>query len=117
LCDGGELLASNSGESVYGFAICVKCGYAESEGKVGAGRENLPNAFEAHLPLDRQKGTCWKNNEAPVLRNHHLAALHVTDLLELDFTEVTHTGLTRATVTTLGYALKLAGAEVLAARV
>ena len=113
LCDGGELLASNSGESVYGFAICVKCGYAESEGKVGAGRENLPTGFETHLPLDRQKGTCWKNNEAPVLRNHHLAALHVTDLLELDFTEVTHTGLTRATVTTLGYALKLAGAEVL----
>ena len=113
LCDGGELLASNSGESVYGFAICVKCGYAASESKVGAARENLPSGFETHIPLDRTKGVCWKNNEAPALRNHHLAALHVTDLLELDFTEVNHAKLTQATITTLGYALKLAGAEVL----
>jgi hypothetical protein len=113
LCDGGEILASNSGESVHGFAICVRCGYAESEVTVGAGRENMPSDFEMHIPLNRQKGPCWKNNEAPVLRNHHLAALHVTDLLELDFTEVEHTGLNQGTVTTLGYALKLAGAEVL----
>jgi hypothetical protein len=113
LCDGGELLASNSGESVHGFAICVKCGYAESESTVGAGRDNLPKGFERHTPLSLEKGICWRDDEAPVLRNHHLAALQVTDLLELDFTDVVHPGLTQATVTTLGYALKLAGAEML----
>ena len=112
-CDGGELLASNSGESVFGFAICVKCGYSESEERMGAARDGLPKGFEFHIPLDRTKGTCWRSGDAPVLRNHHLAALHITDLLELDFNEVTNSGLNQATVTTLGYALKLAGAEIL----
>ncbi len=113
LCDGGELLASNSGESAYGFAICVKCGYADSEIAAGTGRDSLPKSFEKHSPLSAEKGTCWRDSEAPVLRNHHLAALHVTDLLELDFGDVAQSGLTQATVTTLGYALKLAGAEML----
>lgn len=113
LCDGGELLGGNSGESGYGFAICVKCGYSESESEVGVGREGLPSGFELHVPLDRQKGGCWKSDEAPVLRNHHLAALQITDLLELDFTAVASEGLTQATATTLGYALKLSGAEML----
>ena len=112
-CDGGELLASNSGESVFGFTICVKCGFAQSEDKIGAGRDNLPKGFEFHIPLDKTKGTCWRSNDSPVLRNHHLAALHVTDLLELDFSDVFGSDLNQATVTTLGYALKLAGAEIL----
>jgi hypothetical protein len=113
LCEGGELLASNSGDSNLGFALCTKCGYADSEKNIGVAREHLPTSFELHVPLRRQKGKCWRNNEAPVLRNHHLAALHVTDLLELDFTTVDHSGLSEATTTTLGHALKFAGAEML----
>ncbi|MGI8989065.1 MAG: Zn-binding domain-containing protein [Bryobacteraceae bacterium] len=113
LCEGGELLASNSGESNFGFAICTKCGYADSEKKTGLGREKLPLNFDVHIPLNRQKGRCWQSAEAPVLRNHHLAALQVTDLVELDFTRVNHPGLTEATIKTLGFALKLAGAEIL----
>lgn len=113
LCEGGELLASNSGDSGHGFAICVKCGYAEGERGIGLGRDKLPKSFENHIPLNLEKGTCWRNGESAVLRNQHLAALHVTDLLELDFADVPHPGLTQATVLTLGYALKLAGAELL----
>ena len=113
LCEGGELLASNSGESNLGFAICTRCGYADSEKKIGVGREKLPSGFEMHIPLNQQKGRCWRNAEAPVLRNHHLAALQVTDLVELDFTRINHPGLTEATTKTLGFALKLSGAEIL----
>jgi hypothetical protein len=113
LCEGGELLASNSGEASFGFAICTKCGYAESETKTGAGREKLPSNFEVHIPLQQEKGRCWRDTEAPVLRNHHLAALQVTDLLELDFSNVRHPRLTEATTKTLGFALKLAGSDML----
>jgi DEAD/DEAH box helicase domain-containing protein len=113
LCEGGELLASNSGESKVGFAICTKCGYAESEKAIGVGREKLPTSFELHIPLSKPKGRCWRNAEAPVLRNHHLAALQVTDLVEIDFTGINHPRLTESTTKTLGYALKLAGTEML----
>jgi Lhr-like helicase len=113
LCDGGEVLASNSGEAKRGFAICTRCGYADSEKTVGAGREKLPSGFDLHIPINKQKGRCWGHGEAPVLRNHQLAALQVTDLVELDFTRVNDSGLVEATTVTLGYALKLAGAELL----
>ena len=113
LCEGGELLASNSGGSNFGFAICTKCGYADSEKKNGAGREKLPSNFEQHIPLNKQTGLCWRLSDAPVLRNHRLAAIQVTDLVELDFTRVDHPGLTEATTKTLGFALKLSGAEIL----
>jgi hypothetical protein len=113
LCDGGEVLASNSGEAKFGFAICTRCGYADSEKGVGTGRDKLPSGFDLHIPLNKQKGRCWGHSEAPILRNHHLAALQVTDLVELDFTKVNDSRLVEATTVTLGYALKLAGAELL----
>ena len=105
------MLASNSGESNFGFAICTRCGYADSEKKIGSGREKLPSNFDLHIPLNKQKGRCWRTSEAPVLRNHNLAALQVTDLVELDFTRVDHPGISEATTKTLGFALKLSGAE------
>ena len=78
-----------------------------------AGREKLPSNFEQHIPLNKQTGLCWRLSDAPVLRNHRLAAIQVTDLVELDFTRVDHPGLTEATTKTLGFALKLSGAEIL----
>jgi DEAD/DEAH box helicase domain-containing protein len=81
--------------------------------KIVTKREHLPTSFESHIPLNKQSGRCWRTNEGPVLRNHHLAAMHVTDLIELDFTAVDHNGLTEATTRTLGYALKFSGAEML----
>ena len=113
LCEGGEILASNAGDHDLGFAVCTRCGYAESEAAVGSGREKLPSSFELHTALTQRKGRCWKSSEAPVLRNHHLGALHVTDVLQLDFSASDHPGWTPSTIATLGHALRLAAAQIL----
>jgi Lhr-like helicase len=113
LSEGGELLAFNRGEHQRGFALCTRCGYADSEKKIGDGRIDLPKGFETHAPLwlDRPKA-CWQSGEAPVMRNLRMAASHVTDLVQLDFANVVHAGLENA-VFAWGHALKLAGAELL----
>lgn len=122
LCEGGELLAYNSGENGAGFAICTRCGYSESERYgTGAGRENLPKRFESHAPLSATytKIQCWQGEGgSPVLRHQHLAATHVTDLVQIDFSGVTlaklrHGG--KPVINTIGHALRLAGAELLEA--
>jgi DEAD/DEAH box helicase domain-containing protein len=98
--------------TVLGFAICTRCGYAESEHALGKERSGLPKSFLDHTALTRLYGRCWKEAESPVLRNHHLAALHNTDLLQLDFGGLVEV-LRNDEVVTLGCALKLAGAEML----
>ena len=113
LCEGGEILATNGGTDALGFAICTRCGFADSEVKNGSSRENLPRQFDLHTSLRKKDGKCWGNKEAPVLRNHHLAAQQVTDLVQLDFGYISGSALSQRVVTTLGYALKLAGAEKL----
>jgi DEAD/DEAH box helicase domain-containing protein len=112
-CDASNMLASNSGEAELGFCICTRCGYAESERGVDADGTGLPRSFSEHIPLNRPFGKCWKAGESPVLRNHHLAAMHNTDLLQLDFSGLGVSMQKPAEVITLGYALKLAGAEML----
>ena len=107
------MLASNSGEAELGFCICTKCGYADSENVTGTDGIGLSRSFSDHIPLSRPFGKCWKAGESPVLRNHHLAALHNTDLLQLDFSGIELSMQKQAEVVTLGYALKLAGAEML----
>lgn len=111
--EGSNMLASNSGEAEFGFCICTKCGYADSERNVGTGIVGLPPGFQNHTPLNRSNGLCWKIGEDSVLRNHHLAALHNTDLLQLDFAGLDSTLRQYDEIVTLGYALKLAGAEML----
>lgn len=111
--EGSDMLASNAGEDDLGFCICTKCGYAESERSVGSGAVGLPRSFQSHTPLNRPYGICWKPGEDPVLRNHHLAALHNTDLLQLDFSGLGASMRQQEEIVTLGYALKLAGAEML----
>jgi len=115
--EGSELLASNAGdageEAQLGFAICTRCGYSESETHSGQESEGLPTKFRDHIPLSRLWGKCWKDGETLVLRNHHLAALHNTDLLQLDFSEIPHALKEYSEIATLGYALKLGGAELL----
>ena len=111
----GELLLMNSGENEKGFAICQKCGYAESEWKSGsAARVDLPNRFEWHAPLNsvNPNSRCWADDEAPVWRNHHLAAKQTTHLLRLDVAGV---GLQtdRELLYTLGQALRLTAAQTL----
>jgi DEAD/DEAH box helicase domain-containing protein len=113
LSEGGELLAFNRGEHQRGFALCTRCGYADSEKKPGDGRIDLPKGFETHAPLwlDRPKA-CWQSGEAPVMRNLRMAAIHVTDLVQLDFANVGHPDL-ETVIFAWGHALKLAGAELL----
>jgi hypothetical protein len=84
-CEGGEILATNGGTDALGFAICTRCGFADSEVKTVSSRENLPRRFDLHTSLRKKEGKCWGNKETPVLRNHHLAAQQVTDLVQLDF--------------------------------
>jgi DEAD/DEAH box helicase domain-containing protein len=111
--EGSNLLASNAGEDELGFCICTRCGYAESEKTVGTGALGLPKSFLNHTPLNRTHGVCLKAGEDPILRNHHLAALHNTDLIQLDFSGLGSALNRQDQVVTLGYALKLAGAEML----
>lgn len=107
------MLASNAGEDELGFSICTRCGYAESEKTVGVRASGLPQSFLNHIPLNRVYGACLKPGEDPILRNHHLAALHNTDLIQLDFSGLDSIFRQQDEVVTLGYALKLAGAEML----
>jgi DEAD/DEAH box helicase domain-containing protein len=113
LCEGGEILAANGGADAMGFAICTRCGFADSEVKLGNGRDNLPKRFDLHTNLQKKDGKCWGNKDAPVLRNHHLAAQQVTDLAQFDFGSISGGFLSQSVITTLGHALKQAGAEML----
>ena len=112
----GELLVYNQGQNELGFAICLQCGYADSERKQGDGRMELPGGFEYHTPLSRPKPnmTCWPPNTAPVIRNEALAAREVTDVLLIDFSECLGSCMRDLTlVTTLGYALQRAAVHML----
>lgn len=111
----GELLLMNFGANEKGFAICQKCGYAESERKSGsAGRVDLPNRFEWHAPLNSTKANsrCWAVDEAPVWRNHHLAAKQTTHLLRIDVGGIGQQT-DRELLYTLGQALRLTAAQTL----
>jgi len=115
LSEGDDILCYNEGEYGLGFALCTQCGYADSEKHPGQdGRVKLPKGFESHSPVHTFRSkVCWQNNEAPVLRNHLLAATQVTDVLQLDFSGVAHSGRTASVINTIGHALRLAGAELL----
>ena len=112
----GELLIYNKGDKQCGFAICLSCGYSDSEIKYGQGRVDLPVDFERHARLNSPRETppCWRTNAAPVLRNQTLAAREITDVLLLDFSGCLGEG--RADfplVATLGYGLHRAAARML----
>ncbi len=111
----GELFLMNSGAKDHGFAICQKCGFAESEFRSGGtGRLNLPGRFEWHAPLNAANGKlrCWGDGEAPGWRNHHLAATQTTNLLKIDFGGVGQV-MDRELLYTLGQALRLTAAQAL----
>jgi hypothetical protein len=108
-----ELLVWNGGEYGHGFAICLRCGYADAEDRPGGTlRVDLPSEFARHLPVHKEKGGwCWRENEAPVLRHEILAARQRTDLLVLDFDGTATGPLDREVALTLGHALKQCGAR------
>ena len=112
----GELLVYNRGQSELGFAICLQCGYADSERNMGEGRIDLPRGFEYHARLSapNPNDICWPRNTAPVIRNETLAAREVTDVLLIDFSKCLGGNTKDETlITTLGYALQRAAAHLL----
>ncbi|HEY8284242.1 MAG TPA: Zn-binding domain-containing protein, partial [Chloroflexota bacterium] len=110
----GEILVYNSGDYDKGFAICIACGYAESERKVSDNAADLPSSFKSHAPIysTNIKLRCRKEG-AGTLRNQILAAHETTDVLLVDVSEAIGEQADRAVITTLGYALQRAGAEIL----
>jgi hypothetical protein len=116
-CQEGELLVFNKGEQEKGFAICTLCGYADSEIQVGENRLKLPQGFETHRPLREtslRSRPCWPKDQAPVLRNHTLAARQITDILMLDISACPGMHqLSEGTALTVGLALQIAGAQLL----
>lgn len=111
-----EIIVMNAGDHGYGFAVCTKCGYAESEVEHGQdGRIKLPRQFEKHASLfsARDNSWCWDNDETFVIRNQNLAAKHVTNLIQLDFGQRLNVNFPRAKATAkaLGQALRLAACE------
>ena len=113
----GELLIYNRGNKQCGFAICLRCGYSDSETNLGQGRMGLPRNFEYHAHLNSTKETirCWGANSTPsVLRNQTLAANEVTDVLLLDFSGcLGNHQADRILVTTMGYGLHRAAVRIL----
>ena len=104
LCEGGELVAVNSGANGEGFSICLGCGFADSEPR-RSGRAPTPRSSEAddddraggasvrfanHSPLHFSRSSaathCLAMEGTPQPRRHqHLAARERTDLVEVDF--------------------------------
>lgn len=114
----GEILAVHDGGKGKGFAVCTKCGYADSEQADGEGRIGLSDGFSGHAALTNPNPSshCWKDGEAPVLRNVTLAAKQSTEILRLDFSPwLLRFGVPPhdAIVVALAAALKLAGARLL----
>lgn len=110
----GEILVYNAGENGKGFAICLQCGYAESEENLAPG--DLPNGFPTHprLTSTEKKFFCRSQNNEPALRNHTLAASETTDVLLLSFTGcLSALALDAELIETLGHALRIAGAKLL----
>ena len=110
----GELLVYNEGKERKGFAICLQCGYADSERDFGDGTMKLRRGFENHKRLNSDRYNCWTRNlPGSALRNQTLAARETTDVLLVDFSAHVLGTDAYKIVTTLGCALQLAGAKLL----
>lgn len=108
-----ELLIRNAGDNKCGFAICTRCGFAESEDSYGDGVMKMPAEFARHASVysPNADSFCWTKNEAtpPVLRNRVIAAREFTDMVLLEWPGATH----QKAAFSLGRALVLAGTRLL----
>jgi hypothetical protein len=118
--DDGKLLVFNRGERGAGFAICLKCGYADVETTTdgrGLGVMRLPAGFNSHARIDSRNDSkrCWFNvDHPPLLRHQILAAQVTTDVLLIDFTAcLGHAASDVGLMVTLAYALRNAAARLL----
>lgn len=110
-----ELLVRNAGDRGCGFAVCTRCGFAQSERKYENDGVELPGGFETHVSIFSRdpRESCWpKEREgAPVLRNKVLAARERTDMLRIEWPGVQLSD--KNAVYSLGRAFVLAGARLL----
>ena len=115
--DGGELLVYNKGKHNEGFAICLNCGYADSEEQVGSKLMNLPKDFASHAEVtDPEARTqCLKSKGVNILRNEYLAARQTTDILLFDFSgsNVLHGAQGLREAWSLAYALRRGASETI----
>ena len=114
----GELLVINSGSGGRGFAVCLNCGYSESELSLfKRSPDDLPNSYEQHAPLQfapKKSGAwvvCRKHNGKHDLRRQMLTARQVTDIAIIDVPQLVNADL--AVATTLAHAFRLAGTQLL----
>ena len=114
----GELLVFNRGDNQLGFAICWKCGYADSERRIGKGQMDLPPGFQDHAPVFETKP--WrkcsgKKTGSSIGSNQILAAREATDVLQIDFSKCLLPGEAHdeSLMWTFGYALRRTGAKLL----
>ena len=114
----GELLYRNAGSGKggkgFGFAVCTRCGYAESERLATDRKGNpppLPPKFREHPSIYSSNPAlrCWLKDQESVLRNKVLAARETTDMLFLEWPSSADD----ATMYSLGRALLLAGSTLL----
>jgi hypothetical protein len=109
-----ELLVRNAGSHRCGFAVCTRCGFADSEEKSSqSGQMNLPNRFERHSSVfsTNAERFCWPGSAkgTSVLRNRVLAARERTDMALLQWpADASEAGLY-----SLGRALVLGGTRLL----
>ena len=113
----GEILVYNQGDQGYGFALCTKCGYSDSMPKVENGKKDLPSNFKNHPQLSNplKHSRCWGLDEAHFIDAQTYAARENTDILMLDFSRILPEAMcnSSAVMTTLGYAIRNAGAKLL----
>ena len=114
----GELLYRNAGsgkgDKGFGFAVCTRCGYADSERGPTDRKGNpppLPPKFREHPSIYSSNPDlrCWLKDQESVLRNKVLAARETTDMLFLEWPSSGDD----ATMYSLGRALVLAGSALL----
>ncbi len=115
--ENGKMLSYNAGENGFGFAICLKCGYADSEKTIGkTGAMGLPSGFERHPPLHstNPRLRCYAEDKADPWRNRTLAAQQTTDIAILDFSQcLTTVAKDRGTMAAIALALTISGAKML----
>jgi hypothetical protein len=117
LFENADLLATNAGRYECGFALCTRCGFADSMRSVADELPSLDGVpFREHLPIAGKSANsrpCWKHGEdGLVIRHLHLAAEHNTDLLQFDL-ERAGSLRTPAMAITFAHAVHLAAAELL----
>lgn len=115
--EGAKMLIRNAGEISHGFALCTKCGYADSEiAHNQEGIMNLPKDFDIHPSIfsERRTDKCWphiRDGKTSILRNRVIAASESTDMLMMQWPGATTYNPKQTW--SLGRALIMAGTRLL----